>query len=240
MKKILDELVENLKMTFTEAKIKSVIFYGSCAVEDCSKSFNNLNIIVVLNNLTASDLKCAEKLSKTFGKKAHLLPLFMDYEEWKDSTDVYAIEYADIKDRYKILLGENIVDDINVENKDLRFLCEKETKNLLIRLRQTYLSNTENKKILHSLILNTAKNYMVIFRTILRLSGISVPKTYKEVVKLFAQEVSKTDIHFDADLFLKILEFKNNRHIIKKEEFEDVIQKLINTTNSVLNYVDKM
>src|SRR5574344_1647211 len=134
MNKILEELINNLKDNFNEEKLKSVILYGSCAVEDCSEKFNNINVIVVLKNLCAKDLKLSEKLAAKFLKKAHVLPLFMDYDEWQNSADVYAIEYSDIKDRYKILFGENIVDDLNVENNDLRFQCEQETKALLIRL----------------------------------------------------------------------------------------------------------
>ena len=239
MHKILNQFINSLKVTFEPEKIKSVILYGSCAVEDCAQKFPNINLIVVMENLAAQDLKLAGKFAKKFEKHGRMLPLFMDYEEWKHSADVYAIEYTDIKDRYKVLYGQNIVDDLRVDNSDLRFQCEQETKNLLIMLRQTYLVKYDNKRVLKNLILASVKKFLVIFRSILRLYNVPVPKTHSEVVKLFAEKIRNCGFDFDADMFLKILEFKENKKVIKDCELEDYIQKLINTTNYVLKYVDK-
>lgn len=239
MNKFTDKFLSELKKTFDADKLKSVILYGSCAVENCSKDFRNINLIVIIKSLTAQDLKLANKCSKDFANKGKILPLFIDYDEWLNSSDVYAIEYADIKDRYKILYGENLVDNLRIENKDLRLQCERETKNLLIRLRQVYLGNAQNKKVIRTLIQDSMKSFLVIFRSILRLCSISVPKTHNEVIDKFCSKMKTEDINIKRELFHKVHEFRGNSRLIKDNDIEEIIQHLIDTTNSILRYIDK-
>lgn len=236
MDKTLNIFIEKLKETF-EKRLSSIFLYGSSATEEVSKS-SDLNLIVIIENLKAEDLKKAHKAIADLSKKTKSLPLLMDKDEWFNSSDVYAIEYSDIKERHKILYGEDLINSINYEKSHLRFQCEQETKNLLIRLRQTYLANTNNNRVLQELIKASSKTIMVILRTILRLKDLEVPKLHKDVVLSISERV--TDLNFDKEQFLNILEFRTNKKAISGEDFEDVTQKLINTTSSVLKYVDKL
>jgi len=242
MEKTISKLTENLNETFKE-RLSSVFLYGSCAVEDCSKD-SDINMMVIIENLTAGDLKKSHDFVKTFTKKSKSLPIFMDKDEWFNSADVYPIEYSDIKERYKILCGENLIDGLNVEKKDLRLQCETEVKNLLVRLRQNYLAKSSNsfldKIAIQKLIHSSSKTFMVIFRTVLKLSDEAVPKNHSDVVRFFWEKFKVQGIDFDGELFLKILEYRKNQKAIKTSEFEEVIQKLIESTNCVLKYVDKL
>lgn len=241
MDKYLNTLTDNLKEIF-KTRLSSVFLYGSCAVEDCSKSFSDINLMVIIENLCAADLKKAHKCVEKFVKSAKYLPIFMDKEEWFNSCDVYAIECSDIRERNKIIYGENLIDNLNIDKKNLRLQCETELKNLLIRLRQTYLAKSNDKKVLKNLIYMSSKTFMVIFRTILRLLNEPVPIQHADVVMKFSDKVKECNcgIDFDCEMFLKILEFRSKPKHIKNEEFELIIQKLIDTTNSVLKYVDKL
>lgn len=239
MDKILNEFIDNLKETFKE-RLSSVFLYGSCAVEDCSKTFSDINLMVIIDDLKAKDLKSSHKAVKKFVQKGKYVPIFMDKEEWFNSSDVYSIEYSDIKDRYKLLHGQNLISNLNIEKYNLRFQCEQEIKNLLIRLRQTYVSKMDDKKTIKNLIQNSSKTFMVIFRTVLRLSNITVPKMHDDVVKMFSDNIQNHGIDFDCNLFLKILEFRKDSKVIKYGEVDTLIQNLIDSTNSVLKYVDKL
>jgi len=239
MEKFLNNFVENLKEQFNE-RLSSVFLYGSCAVEDCSRTFSDINLMVIIKDLRAVDLKNAHKASAKYTKDAKYLPIFMDKEEWLNSCDVYPIEYSDIKDRHKIVHGENLIEDLNIEKKYLRLQCEQETKNLLIRLRQTYLAKSTDKTAIKNLIKTSSKTFVVIFRTILRLSNEKVPTTHFDVIRNFSQKMESNEIEFDSELFEKILEFRKNEKAVKNDELETLIQKMIDTTNSVLKYVDKL
>ena len=212
--KLTENLIENLKTAFNE-RLSSVILYGSCAVDNCNISVSDINLMVIINDLVAADLKKANPLMKDWMKTKHPLPIFMDREEWFSSCDVYPIEYSDIKERYKILYGENIVDNLYINKNDLRLQCEHEVKDLIIRLRQTYLAKSSDKKAIEELIKKSSKSFVAIFRAILRLSDTNVPFKHEDVINLLSQKVE-----VDREVFLKILSFRTNSKVFANNEYE--------------------
>ncbi len=258
---ITDNLIENLKKLYNE-RFVSLILYGSCVTNDCDNEFSDINTIVIIDSLSAIDLKNASKAikefmkipksSKGFGSVTYLvellsgylsaplktgvnpLPLFMGKEEWFNSCDVYPIEYSDIKARYKILYGEDIVAPLILEKSNLRLQCEYEVKNLLIKLRQNYLAKSDDLNEIEKLFKKSSKSFFALFRAILRLDSDNVPFSHKKVIALLSEKVK-----IDKAVFLKILDLRTNPKAILKDEYEDTIQKLINSGEEILKYVDK-
>lgn len=232
-------LTQNLEDTFGE-KLVSVILYGSCATSACENNFSDINLIVVIDNLLAIDLKNATAALKDFRKTKNPLPLFMDEEEWFNSCDVYPIEYLDIKERYSILYGEDVVKPLVIEKTNLRLQCEHEIKNLLIKLRQNYLAQSSDLKAIEELLLKSSKSFFALFRAILRLTQDTVPFDHAEVIDSLAEKVK-----IDKEVFLKLLNLRQKSNwlgskAISKNEYETTIQKLIDSTNEILKYIDKI
>ncbi|OGI00709.1 MAG: hypothetical protein A2Y25_11580 [Candidatus Melainabacteria bacterium GWF2_37_15] len=217
MNKNIEILINDIKKIIGD-RFLSAVLYGSYADNTQSKT-SDINLIVVIEQLTALDLKNLHPAVKKWKNT----PLFMGKTEWFASSDVYPMEYADIKDRHSILYGDDIVSGLKIDKCHLRLQCESETKNLLIRLRQGYVANSSDKKAINELILNSSKSLMAIFKTILRLtSDEKVPNDKSQVIN----KVSSL-IGFDAKFFNS----KNNNLII---------QKLIDSIYDVLKYVDKL
>lgn len=237
--KVTTNLIDNLKEVFQE-KLISVILYGSCAGNECENEFSDINTIVVIDNLLATDLKKANAVLGEFMKTKHPLPLFMDKEEWANSCDVYPIEYSDIKERYSILYGEDLVKPLVLEKSNLRLQCEHETKNLLIKLRQNYLAKCNDLKAIEELLKKSSKSFFALFRAILRLTEANVSFDHKEAIEKLSEKVK-----IDKDVFLNLLDLRKTSHwfgsnAIPKEECEDTIQRLIDSTNEILKYIDKL
>lgn len=231
---IIGNLTQNLKDTFNE-KLISVILYGSCAGSACENNFSDINLIVVIDNLLATDLKKANSALKDFMKTKNPLPLFMGKDEWFNSCDVYPIEYSDIKERYSILYGEDIVKPLILQKTNLRLQCEHEVKNLLIKLRQNYVAQSTNLKAIEELLKKSSKSFFALFRAILRLTQDNVSFEHAEVIDSLSEKVK-----IDKDVFLKLLNLRSDSKAISKSEYEITIQKLIDSTNEVLKYIDKM
>lgn len=232
--KVTSSLVQNLKEIYNE-KLVSIVLYGSCASNACENDFSDINIIVVMDNLLAIDLKKANSALGDFMKTKNPLPLFMDKDEWFNSCDVYPIEYSDIKDRYIILYGEDIVKPLILEKTNLRLQCEHEVKNLLIKLRQNYLAQSNDLKSIEVLLKKSSKSFFALFRAILRLTEENVSFDHEEVINLLAEKVK-----MDKDVFLKLLDLRTDSKAISKAEYEITIQKLIDSTNEILKYIDRM
>lgn len=234
MNKNIEILISEIKNIINE-RLLSAVLYGSYADGTNTKS-SDINLIVVIEQLTAVDLKNLNPAIKKWQKSNNILPVFMGKTEWFASTDVYPMEYSDIKDRSSILYGEDIVSNLKIDKCNLRLQCESETKNLLIRLRQGYVSNCGDKKIISELIINSSKSLIAIFKTVLRLT--SDDKISNDKYQII-NEISPL-IGLDSDFFIKIIEFKDNKKIFNLKESDLVIQKLIDSIYDALKYVDKI
>jgi predicted nucleotidyltransferase len=213
----------------------SAVLYGSYVDKSNTKS-SDINIIVVIEQLTAVDLKNLNPVMKKWQKSNKSIPIFIGKTEWFASSDVYPMEYADIKDRYSILYGDDIVSELKIDKCHIRLQCESEIKNLLIRLRQSYVQNSFDKKIISELILNSSKSLIAILKAVLRL--VSDEKITNDKYQII-NEVSPL-IGLDAEFFTKILKFRDNKKIFSSNDYELIIQKLIDSIYDVLKYVDKI
>lgn len=276
---LIDNLIKDLKEIYKE-RFVSLVLYGSCVLEDCENEFSDLNTIVIIDSLSASDLKKASTAIRKFVKRKpvikkpadnyyayanylvellssgicrtlelleqstrchqivepnKLLPLFMDKNEWFNSCDVYPVEYADIKARYKILYGEDVVEPLILDKSNLRHQCEYEIKSALIKLRQHYLAKSYDISEIRRMLHVTFRSFFALFRGILRLTEDNAPFNHKEVIHLLAKKVN-----IDEEAFLKVLELKTNPKAIKKNEYEITVQKIINSIDEILKYVDKI
>lgn len=234
MNKNVNNLIEDLKNTFSE-KLISVILYGSAASQDYLEKVSDINLIVVINELNAKDLKLANPAVEKWVKTKNPVPIFMGKDEWFNSCDVYAIECSDVKDRHKILYGEDIVSSIEIKKCNLRLQCESEIKNILIKLRQSYLVNAKNTKSIEELIKLASKSIFAVFRAVLRINNINVPAKNSEVI-----DSLNNLIEFDTEIFKYILLQKELKHGFPKDQIESIIQKMIDSLNKILSYVDKL
>lgn len=243
MKK-LDNYIVELKNIFSD-RLKSVFIYGSKASFDSQELNGDIDLMVILDELKGEDLKKIAKPSKDwmdkcciFKKPKNPEPIFMGEKEWFNSADVYAMEYADIKENHKVVYGENLICDIPVKKEDLRFECEAQTKNLLMRFRSHYLLYADNAKELAKSIIPVTKTLNAIFKTILRLKDIEVSKSPYE-------NLNKVHQIFDIDkeFYEKLLCFKENHCKIKDMPHKEVLEtadKTVFELEKLLEYINNL
>lgn len=227
-------LIDNLIKIFDERLI-SVFMYGSKVKYDDESLNSDINIMVILDKLSGNDLMLCSKFVKKWSNKGNPLPIFMGKDEWYGSSDVYAMEYADIAESHRLLYGYNLIADISVKSADLRFQCEQETKNILMRFRQFYLENAHSPKQLKSSFEPTIKTCNAIFKTILRLNNIPVPTEKLEIIKKI-QEVAG----LNCDVYKKLLCYKRNQCKFNDTETINLANNIVCSLSELLNYTNNM
>ncbi len=243
MKKI-DKFIQDIKKVFNQ-RLKSVFIYGSKANIETDKLTSDIDIMVIAENVTGDDLKkCAPAVKKWMGtgcpcrifdKEKNPLPVFMGEREWFNSTDVYAMEYSDIKDNHRIIYGENLISSINIKKEDLRLQCEAEMKNLLMRFRKHYLLFSNNPKEINNALFAVTKTINAIFKAILRLQEIEVSKSaYANLNKIC--EI------FDADkqFYEKLLCAKEKHCNFSKSETYKLADEAIVQLEKLLEYINNI
>ena len=227
-------LVKDLKDIYGE-NLLSVILYGENTEDEQSKSKLEQNIIVILKSLEASDLKNAIIAIKKWKKTKNPLPIFMSESEWLSSADVYPIEYVEIKNNYEILYGKNVVAPMSVSKYDLRLQCEYEIKNLLVRIRQIYLGNSDNPQFMVKTLEETSLKLVRILKSALNLFDEIAPDEYSEVIQKMAEKIS-----FDGEIFVEILSAKENKRKLAPQKIEGLVQRAINSTDLLYNFINNL
>src|SRR5947207_14996974 len=121
----LEELVSQLRAAFGTA-LRSVVLYGSAAAGEHIPKRSDLNVLVIVDSLDAPRLAAASAASRAWADAGNPAPLTMTMSEWRGSSDIFPMEYADILERHRVLFGEAPFDGISVDRKDLRLQLEQE------------------------------------------------------------------------------------------------------------------
>lgn len=233
MKK-LDELLNNLEQTLKD-NLVSVFIFGSQASVEVENLQSNINLMVILNELSAEKLQNISKPVSSWVKAKNPVPVIMDINEWNSSFDVYAMECMDIKEHHRILCGKDITSVISVKKDDLRLQCEAEVKNLFLKYRLAYMMDYKSNGEMQKLLNNMMKSFMVISRTVLRLNDKPVPECPYETI---SQSAALTGIN--AEMFTKILKVKLNEEKFSKEELTQTCDCMIEELAKLLGYTNTL
>ena len=230
--KNLDNFIEELKTKLGD-NLVSVIAFGSKAnVEDAK---NNLNLMIVTNTLNAENLYEISKPVQKWVKAKNPVPVIMNRDEWYSSFDVYALEYSDIKDNYRIIYGEDLVPSIPVNKYFLRLQCESELKSLLLKYKNNFLLNIKSDREMKKVLDHVIKTLLVIFRAVLRLHDRPVPYRAVDIIEFAADYLS-----FNKIVLSKLAKVKYENDDYTKQELIFVEAELLKDIQNMLKQVDAM
>lgn len=230
----MEKFIDNLKNILQERLI-SVFMYGSKVKYSQELVKTDMNVMVIVKNLSGSDIRACSEIVNKWMKAKNPIPVFMDREEWFHSSDVYAMEYADIKTEHRILYGEDLISDLNVDPDNIRFQCEQETKNLLMRFRQFYLENAHSPKRLKDSFVPLAKTCNAIFKAILRVKFTDIPSEKEDIIKKLA-EISG----LEASTYIKLLGYKRKQCKMNDKETIAFADEIVDALTKLLDYTNNM
>ena len=97
-------------------KIHSIHVTGSALTEEYNPAASDINSILILHKMDLKFLEDFAPLGKKFGKKQISSPLIMTPDYISSSLDVFPVEFLTIKLLHKTVFGEDIFNDIEINN----------------------------------------------------------------------------------------------------------------------------
>jgi len=170
MEKLLTQLTERTAKAFGDRQV-AVILYGSAAAGDYDGEFSDLNILCVLREVTTRELSDAEPVFHWWREQRNPSPLLLSAEEVRGSTDCFPIEFHDMKERRRVLAGEDAIADLEIDDSFYRAQVEHELRAKLLRLRQKAAGAMFDDVVLSRLLAESISTFAVLFRHALRLCG---------------------------------------------------------------------
>lgn len=170
----LEELVRQLVLVHGEG-LRCVALYGSTVRGEQLSRRPNLNVLVLVDAIDMDHLKREAAVARAWREDGNPPPLTLTVAEWRTSSDIFPMEYADILAHYRILHGALPAERPTVRREDLRLQLEHETLSKLLRLRHAILSTGAESKALLEMLGASASSIMALLRASLRLAGEEPP-----------------------------------------------------------------
>jgi predicted nucleotidyltransferase len=232
--KQINEFISRLRAASGE-NLLSVILYGSAADGEFHPEFSNVNLLCVLRETTFATLAAMAPAVEWWTRQKHHAPLVLTREEMERSTDVFSIEFLDMKQRHRVLFGEDVLSGLQIPMHLHRAQLEYELREKLILLRERLLLATGDKKKLWDLMLSSSSTFTTLFRHGLIALGEMPPNAKRDVVQALAVRTP-----FDATAFLQLLDIREHKAETKQFDVTDTFARYLAAVQQVTAAVDKM
>lgn len=213
----------------------SAALYGSAARGEYRQGQSDLNLLVVLRDTSPASLRKGSRLARGWVAEGNPPPMVFSWDEWERSADVFPIEYADIRDAHRVLLGDDLFANVVVSPEHLRHQAEAELKEKHIQLRERYLLSAEEPAELGELLTRSFSTFLVLFRTVLRLAGEDGVRDPETVVRRTAERVG-----FDAAPLLEICRARSEGRAMKPAADDPVAVGYLDAVEAVVRFVDRL
>jgi hypothetical protein len=232
--KQINEFLKRLQQSAGQ-NLESVILYGSAADGEFDHDFSNVNLLCVLRETSFATLAAIAPAVRWWTGQKHQTPLVLTREELARSTDVFSIEMLDMKQRHRVLVGEDVLAGLQIPMRLHRAQVEYELREKLILLREQLLLVGDNRRQMWDLMLRSLPSFITLFRHTLIALGDPAPKSKREAV-----DALSTRIQFDSSAFMQLLDIRERKTEPKQFDVKEVFTHYLGAVQQVTAAVDKM
>ena len=231
---LINDFVQRMRAAASE-NLLSLILYGSAADGEFHPEYSDLNLMAIVRDSSFPSLAGIAPVIEWWRKRKHRPPLVLSAEELKASTDVFSIEFTDMKSRYHVLHGEDVLRELPVPMRLHRFQLEYELREKLFLLRQHLLVAGKNESNLWEVMLHSLSSFTTLFRHVLMELGEPERKHSREAVV----ELSKR-LQFDDSAFLQLMDIRAKRSDRKQLRAAEFTVRYVGAIERVVKAVDGM
>ena len=183
----LDEFVAAARASLG-GDLSSVVLFGSAA-EGALRPESDVNVVLVLKALpekAVEDLRGALSLAQA---AARLEVMFLLESEIAEAAEAFAVKFADIARRRRVLFGNDPFAGLKVPEDALRRRLSQSLLNLMLRLREAWALHGGNDDEAARSVSNFAGPLRAAAASILSIEGVPVPSP-KEALRRLASTLS--------------------------------------------------
>ena len=231
---VIAEFVEKMRAA-AGPNLVSVILYGSAAEGDFHAEYSDVNLLCLLRDVSLPALNQITGVIAWWRGKRHHPPLVLTPQELISSADVFSIEFSDMKQRHRVLFGEDLLRDLQVPMALHRAQLEYELREKLFLLRRHLLTAGTDEKQVWEVMLHSLSSFTTLFQHALIEMGDTGTKHSREAVT----ELSKK-FGFDDSAFLQLLDVRANKNARGGLKAGDLAARYLDAITVVTGAVDAM
>ncbi len=178
----LDRFVEKSRRAFG-ADLVSAILFGSAA-EGMLRPTSDVNVLLVLRLFEKEQADLVRDALRTAHAAMHLDVMFLLESEIEQAMDAFAVKFADILSRRRVLFGRDPFADLTVPPDAILRRTQQVLLNLILRMRSRYVLISKREEQLALVLSDMIGPLRVCAASILKLEGRPVlhPKGALETI----------------------------------------------------------
>jgi hypothetical protein len=213
----------------------SVIVYGSAVASPNNSKKSDYQSLIVARRLAAEDLRRIRPVAQWWRGQGYSLPVFFTEVEFKDSLDVFPIEFRHMKQAYRVLYGQDLLAGSEVSKANLRSEIEYELRGKLLRLRSLSVPAGESAADLTRLMTDSVVSFVRFMRPILELLEEEPPLGRLTTVAQVGRR-----LRIDAAPLTRVLQLREDPKELMEVEAQDLFASYLRCLADVIEAVDKM
>ena len=198
------------------------IVYGSAARGEFLEGYSNINVLIVLERITQPVLQQWSGIHKQWAREKIIAPLFLTQTDLQQSSDVFPLEYLDIKECHVLLEGRDPFPELHVNPTHLFVQCRQEVHANLLRVRQCYVEGWGRIEAIQTVLPLSLTALLPCLRGLYRLldrpSNIKSPEVLDEL---------KGTLDMDPSVFLEVWRLKRGLSTPGKHELPKLLERYL-------------
>lgn len=170
---VLNEFVNATKNAF-QSDLRSIVLYGSGA-EGKLRPASDVNLIVLLARFDQNKADQLREPLRLAQAAINLRAMFLLENEVQPASQAFAVKFADIRRRRRVLYGNDPFASISISREDSIFRLKQTLLNLTLRLRESYILRGLREEQLVATIADAAGPLRSCAATLLELEGGTAP-----------------------------------------------------------------
>ncbi len=159
-------------------------------------------------------------------------------DELRRASDVFAIEFLDIKTHHRILWGQDVFAGLEVPMSLHRVQVERELRTNLVKLRQHYLAAPGENKAVLGLMTESISSFASLFRHALIALNESTPEGVPHRKREIIDRLAKL-LGFDARGFHTVLDIREAKLPPGQADVPSTFRAYLQAVERVTNEVDE-
>ena len=218
-----------------DLKFEAILVYGSAARGEFLPGYSNVNVLIVLEHITQPVLQQWSGIHKQWAREKIIAPLFLTQNDLQQSSDVFPLEFLDIKEFHVLLEGRDPFPEFHVDPTNLFLQCRQEVHANLLRVRQCYVEGWGRVEAIQTLLPLSLTSLLPCLRGLYRLldrpSNLKSPEVLEEL---------NTTLDMDPSVFHEVWRLKRGLSTPGKHELPKLLERYLAGLGQLVDKIDSM
>ena len=216
-------------------EFQASIVYGSAARGEFLQGYSNINVLIVLERITQPVLQQWSGIHKQWTREKIIAPLFLTQTDLQQSSDVFPLEYLDIKECHVLLEGRDPFPELHVNPTHLFVQCRQEVHANLLRVRQCYVEGWGRIEAIQTILPLSLTALLPCLRGLYRLLDRPVNIKSPEVL-----DELKVTLDMDPSVFLEVWRLKRGLSTPGKHELPKLLERYLAGLDQLVGKIEAM